>query len=340
MSKMIDILVDDRKFVLSRYTLNINPDFPITRLLEGTITIDAFPFIERIDEKTFRIDTNPAQFEKVVQHLRSLQNSNDQNALTQFKMNMVRNITTKTNIVPKQIKMNTVPQQTQTQNQFINPKETLPFKKPSRVDRITNDKTTTDNKTESIFRKSDYMNNQKRLAQQKKSDVYVGLGTLTDNENTTTSTSYPLPLNLFARNNNDTNTTDHHDLKQSEMTAGSNATMTNELNTDLAIQSTASAIRSTASAIRSTENNTDRNIMDLNMFDLTTKSTDTLNDTTVTNVSVTTSAMIQTEKSEKDNLANEPIIREDNNGFDIKVAPKQPHIYKSRKIEFNTSEDN
>ena len=72
MSKMIGILVDDRKFVISRRTLDLNPDFPITELLSGTKTIGVFPYIEFVNDNTFIIDTDPTIFEKVVQSLRQM----------------------------------------------------------------------------------------------------------------------------------------------------------------------------------------------------------------------------------------------------------------------------
>lgn len=70
MLNMIDILVDDRKFVVSRETLNLSPDFLITRLLNGTVQIEDYSFAQKIDENTFRLDVIPTVFDKILTSLR------------------------------------------------------------------------------------------------------------------------------------------------------------------------------------------------------------------------------------------------------------------------------
>lgn len=71
MSKMIDIQIDERKFVFCRQTLDLTPEFVITQILNGTASVDDYPFIERTTEQSFRIDTSPYAFEKIAHQLRS-----------------------------------------------------------------------------------------------------------------------------------------------------------------------------------------------------------------------------------------------------------------------------
>ena len=71
MTKMIDILIDDRKFVFSRHVLEQNPEFIVTQILRGMALVDDYPFIERVDDHTFRIDISIHDFEKIAVDLRS-----------------------------------------------------------------------------------------------------------------------------------------------------------------------------------------------------------------------------------------------------------------------------
>jgi len=68
---MIDILIDDRKFVFSRHVLELTPEFIVTQILRGTISVNKYPFIERVDDHTFRIDISVHDFEKIAMDLRS-----------------------------------------------------------------------------------------------------------------------------------------------------------------------------------------------------------------------------------------------------------------------------
>ena len=71
MTKMIDILIDDRKFVFSRHVLEQNPEFIVTQILRGMALVNDYPFIERVDDHTFRIDISIHDFEKIAMDLRS-----------------------------------------------------------------------------------------------------------------------------------------------------------------------------------------------------------------------------------------------------------------------------
>jgi hypothetical protein len=68
---MIDILIDDRKFVFSRHVLEQNPEFIVTQILRGMASVNDYPFIERVDDHTFRIDISIHDFEKIAIDLRS-----------------------------------------------------------------------------------------------------------------------------------------------------------------------------------------------------------------------------------------------------------------------------
>lgn len=67
---MITVIVDDKKFTLSYQTLNANPQFVITQILNGSVPANNNPFVERINETTFEVDTDPEQFTQVVYDLR------------------------------------------------------------------------------------------------------------------------------------------------------------------------------------------------------------------------------------------------------------------------------
>ena len=67
---MITVIVDDKKFTLSLQTLNSNPQFTITQILNGLIPANSNPFIERINETTFEVDMDSQQFAQIVQDLR------------------------------------------------------------------------------------------------------------------------------------------------------------------------------------------------------------------------------------------------------------------------------
>jgi hypothetical protein len=69
---MIDILVDDRKFSLSHHTLQNNPTFIITQLLNNELVVppDQLTYIEKISNTMFRIDISPKLFETIVDELR------------------------------------------------------------------------------------------------------------------------------------------------------------------------------------------------------------------------------------------------------------------------------
>src|SRR5271156_2618535 len=74
---MITILIDDRSFVFSEFTLMRNPEFIITKIVNKTVnkTITSTEnlinnIIEIIDPKTFRIDMSPEDFAGIARDLR------------------------------------------------------------------------------------------------------------------------------------------------------------------------------------------------------------------------------------------------------------------------------
>src|SRR5271170_2489438 len=79
---MITILVDDRSFVFSEVTLNKNPDFIVTRIINKTIDLTnqvehvISDIVEIIDKHTFRIDMLPDDFVEVARYLRKNAYSN------------------------------------------------------------------------------------------------------------------------------------------------------------------------------------------------------------------------------------------------------------------------
>lgn len=79
---MITIIIDDKKFTLSMGTLNANPQFVITQMLNGLIPANGYSFIERINETTFEVDMDPQQFALIVQDLRK----EPRNMFTQTKI--------------------------------------------------------------------------------------------------------------------------------------------------------------------------------------------------------------------------------------------------------------
>jgi hypothetical protein len=68
--KMIDILVDDKKYSFSRKTLDKSPLFIITQILNNLLSVEDFHYIDRISETTFRIDVDPIDFEKKAREIR------------------------------------------------------------------------------------------------------------------------------------------------------------------------------------------------------------------------------------------------------------------------------
>jgi hypothetical protein len=67
---MIDIIVDDRTFSFSQVTLNNNPDFVVTRILNGTDPHTPISHVEQLDNKTFKLDISVPAFKKIANELR------------------------------------------------------------------------------------------------------------------------------------------------------------------------------------------------------------------------------------------------------------------------------
>ncbi len=68
---MIEILVDDHIFIVSLQTLEKNPDFIITQIINGTIQFDSCPLVEKINDKIFKIDIDPDLFASIIKNLRN-----------------------------------------------------------------------------------------------------------------------------------------------------------------------------------------------------------------------------------------------------------------------------
>jgi hypothetical protein len=73
---MIEIIVDDNKYMLSEQTLKANPNFIISKIVLSNYKNDN-PYIEQVDSKTFKIDICPKIFSNMIDSLRGVNEGND-----------------------------------------------------------------------------------------------------------------------------------------------------------------------------------------------------------------------------------------------------------------------
>ena len=283
MSRMIDILVDDRKFVVSKYTLNMNPDFPITQLITmNELELnDLFPLIDRINETTFRIDTNPTNFEKVVNALRWSQRDSrqkqdqDTNVINQFKtfMTSAPSVTISPPIVSSDVTSKVQPKAEIDFGQNATDSKSAPIKMDSRSFPFKPAKAG----DAGIFRKANVVTKGGRI---RKSDVYVDFSAA-NTENTLSD------MNIFVKKLD----------KPFSNTTTDNILDVTEPNENILDE-------------KSTQNNGFTQEFSINNVDMI--------DTSIHD-SITQTIADDTKE--------------------LNVIPKGQHVYKSRKIELNTIDD-